>query len=316
MTDTTQPGGWLGTLARALLGLLNSGVQQPQAQQSAGPAKAPVAPRTIIHQEAEDLIIAAEVTDRQTYEQRYARPTWPEGDSGVTIGLGFDLGYETAAGLDRDWPMLPVDVRARLKAVTGMKGAAAKAALPKVAGITIPWDAAVESFRTATLPRYVDQTAAAFPGAAALPPRCHGALVSLVYNRGTAMADAKGDTMERRREMRQIRDDLARGDIWSVPSRMRAMKRLWPTMAGLRQRREDEACLWERGLLAHLVAGGGQLHQGDRGPEVAALQRALGVTPDGVFGPQTRAAVERFQANFMLPVTGVVGKDTAAALGA
>jgi peptidoglycan hydrolase-like protein with peptidoglycan-binding domain len=53
---------------------------------------------------------------------------------------------------------------------------------------------------------------------------------------------------------------------------------------------------------------------GSRGADVKAVQRALGVTADGVFGPQTRAAVRAFQAKSGLLVDGVVGPKTRAAL--
>lgn len=194
-----------------------------------------------ICQEAIDLIVVCEVTSRALYERHYSRPTWPGGDSGLTIGIGFDLGYETPGGIDRDWPMLPEDVRARLKTVAGLKGAKAQAALPMVRDIIVPWTAAVGSFRTATLPRYVDQTLAAFPGADRLPPLSLGALVSLVYNRG---ASCNG---ERRAEMATIRDLIRAGNLNGVPAQLRAMKRLWPTVKGLRDRREKEAQLWEKG---------------------------------------------------------------------
>ena len=59
----------------------------------------------------------------------------------------------------------------------------------------------------------------------------------------------------------------------------------------------------------------GMLKRGARGPDVAAIQRALGVTADGAFGRQTRAAVRAFQARNGLEVDGVVGPITRAALG-
>jgi peptidoglycan hydrolase-like protein with peptidoglycan-binding domain len=51
------------------------------------------------------------------------------------------------------------------------------------------------------------------------------------------------------------------------------------------------------------------------GVDVAAVQRALGVSADGVFGPQTRRAVKRFQRANGLTVDGIVGPQTLAALG-
>jgi peptidoglycan hydrolase-like protein with peptidoglycan-binding domain len=48
---------------------------------------------------------------------------------------------------------------------------------------------------------------------------------------------------------------------------------------------------------------------------VAALQRALGVSADGIYGPITRRAVRRFQRAHGLHVDGIAGPVTRAALG-
>jgi peptidoglycan hydrolase-like protein with peptidoglycan-binding domain len=52
----------------------------------------------------------------------------------------------------------------------------------------------------------------------------------------------------------------------------------------------------------------------DSGPAVTAVQRLLGVTPSGWFGPRTLAAVRAFQAKNKIPTTGNVGPLTWAAL--
>jgi peptidoglycan hydrolase-like protein with peptidoglycan-binding domain len=57
------------------------------------------------------------------------------------------------------------------------------------------------------------------------------------------------------------------------------------------------------------------LKAGSRGASVAAVQRALGVAADGVFGPTTKAAVLRFQGAHGLAVDGIVGPITSGALG-
>ena len=59
--------------------------------------------------------------------------------------------------------------------------------------------------------------------------------------------------------------------------------------------------------------------QGSQGPEVYAIQHLLrfhgqNLTPDGVFGNQTRSAVTSFQTAQNLAVDGIVGPQTWAAL--
>jgi peptidoglycan hydrolase-like protein with peptidoglycan-binding domain len=66
-----------------------------------------------------------------------------------------------------------------------------------------------------------------------------------------------------------------------------------------------------------LASGGGSalLQRGSSGSSVQALQRALGVTPTGNFGPITARAVRAFQRSHGLTVDGIVGPMTSAALG-
>lgn len=56
------------------------------------------------------------------------------------------------------------------------------------------------------------------------------------------------------------------------------------------------------------------LQMGDSGDRVRDLQRLLGVTADGVFGPVTTAAVVAFQTAHGLTADGIVGPQTWAAL--
>ncbi|WP_277453511.1 NlpC/P60 family protein [Janibacter sp. DB-40] len=59
----------------------------------------------------------------------------------------------------------------------------------------------------------------------------------------------------------------------------------------------------------------GVVRYGDRGSLVREVQRAVGTSVDGVFGPATLSAVKRFQADNGLAVDGVVGPRTGSAMG-
>ena len=52
------------------------------------------------------------------------------------------------------------------------------------------------------------------------------------------------------------------------------------------------------------------LKKGSRGNDVKTLQNKLNITADGIFGPATKAAVQKFQSVFGLPATGVVDYPT------
>ena len=58
----------------------------------------------------------------------------------------------------------------------------------------------------------------------------------------------------------------------------------------------------------------GLIFYGMQGPEVQQLQRLLGLTPDGLFGPATQAAVVAFQKQHGLGADGIVGPQTWALL--
>ncbi|QXE03172.1 peptidoglycan DD-metalloendopeptidase family protein [Terribacillus sp. DMT04] len=55
---------------------------------------------------------------------------------------------------------------------------------------------------------------------------------------------------------------------------------------------------------------GSYIRTGSRGENVRKIQRAVGVTVDGIFGPNTRQAVINFQRNNGLGVDGIVGPET------
>jgi peptidoglycan hydrolase-like protein with peptidoglycan-binding domain len=57
------------------------------------------------------------------------------------------------------------------------------------------------------------------------------------------------------------------------------------------------------------------LRRGLCGEPVRILQESLGLTADGIFGPNTEAAVRQFQSDNGLQVDGVAGPDTFMAMG-
>lgn len=176
------------------------------------------------------------------YNKKFARPTWPGGDSGVTIGIGYDLGNHTLEQFTADWKSrLAAWPFQLLRASLGVKGPAAKDRLPLLTTVVVPWTEALAVFRNTTIPRFYRMTVDVYPGLEKLPGDAQGALVSLIYNRGASL---EGD---RRVEMRQIRDAVAREDLPAIAQSLRQMKRLWEGqgMAGLIARREAEAKLVE-----------------------------------------------------------------------
>lgn len=201
---------------------------------------------------AVDLIVAQEVSSKATYEKKYQHPEWPGVASGVTVGVGYDLGYSTKDRILADWKdyLEPgtVSVMQRCAGVTGQQ---AHALLSQVrAQIVVPWDAAMAVFMNHDMPKWEAIVTKGVPGAEKLPAGCFGVLVSLAYNRGASFSK-QGD---RYREMRDIRLHVAGGQWDLVSEDIRSMKRIWahdPAAQGLVKRREAEAVLWDASLAAY-----------------------------------------------------------------
>lgn len=200
-----------------------------------------------ISNRARDLIVRFEVSSEAYYREKLVRPIWPKGDSGITVGIGYDIGYMSVKTLKDDWKdILEPASLSMLIPAAGKKGIAAKDILPNFAGVRIEWGQALEQFQN-FLPFIVAETETAFPGTDAMNPDCRGALVSLVYNRGSAVSNTV-----RRREMLHIREHIAAKAFEKIPQEIRDMKKHWEGkgLPGLIQRRELEAVLFERGLEA------------------------------------------------------------------
>lgn len=177
-------------------------------------------------------------------EDEYDRhPEWPGEKSGITIGIGWDLGHTPSTDTARAWRAhLDSATLAQLVGVSGRRRKDAQAVLPLVRHLVVPWSAAMAVFEAVTIPTWYLRMLRIYPQADALPGDCAAALLSLCFNRGISTV---GD---RRAEMVNIQRHLRDGRLEAIPAELRGMVRLWPDSKGLRRRRGEEAELFERGL--------------------------------------------------------------------
>lgn len=183
-------------------------------------------------------IVFFEISSAAYYKKFLSHPTWPKGQSGITIGIGYDLGYQSKTKIKKAWQgKLPDADLEKLISVSGLKGQAAYAALPIVASVQIPLTAASQVHSESTLPTYAVQTKKAYQGVEALPADAQSMLLSLVFNRGTSMS---GDS---RREMKAIQALVVAKNLDGIAEQVRSMKRLWDidVQPGLHARRDSEA---------------------------------------------------------------------------
>ena len=199
-----------------------------------------------ISERAIAMIVEFEVTGQALYERKYRQPIWPGGQSGVTIGIGYDVGHTNRARFRKDWQgVIPDQMIAALERAVGVKGpTAAGLAADLRDKVDVPWSAALQVFIEHTLPFWVNVVLHALPESGTLKPDAFGALVSLTYNRGASYSKEG----ERYREMRAVKAHLASHRPDLVANDIRAMKRIWPDVPGLQRRREREAALFEAGL--------------------------------------------------------------------
>ena len=199
-----------------------------------------------------DLILEFEVGGGENYYNKFLKnPAWPEGQSGVTIGVGYDLGYVNKAEFSEDWKDLPKEIFDRLYKVVGIKGYNAKNLVRGLKDISIPWELALKVFNNKTVTKFWNLTKQTFPNFDNLPEDAKGGLVSVVFNRGNAL---EGD---RRREMKLIRDGMKLVSTFDqkaltfIANQIRSMKRIWiggSIEKGMSRRRDAEAKLIEDSL--------------------------------------------------------------------
>ena len=116
--------------------------------------------------------------------------------------------------------------------------------------------------------------------------------------------------------------DLSNHVPWLESKRRSRARRAEARKARSRDRRRRTGALVAAATLT--FAAGGALAQSSgtgssavrsAGAIVAALQSALGITADGVYGPATRRAVRNYQRNQGLAVDGIAGPVTLSHLG-
>lgn len=191
-----------------------------------------------------ELLLKYETGGGKSYYDKYlSKFTWPGGASGPTIGIGIDCGYYTAEELENMFSFLEKEHIELIKNASGKKGAAGKeyTKVLRKHGITVNWEKAEELFTEYTWPKFTRLAERAFPDLSKLHPDAYGAIVSIVFNRGTSM---KGDS---RKEMRNIRAHVPDKNYKKIAQEIRNMKRLWvgKNLDGLLARRDAEAKLIE-----------------------------------------------------------------------
>lgn len=184
-----------------------------------------------------------EVTGWQTYNNKYSSPVVPDPkntDSGVTVGIGFDCGYNTAAEIRAAWgSVLPEPQVNALVACARLKKWDADTAAKKLKWIKIPIEAALQVFYNTTLYRFARLAASTYPGLERLHPVEQSVIIGLVYVRGSALEG------ERRKEMKELVRAVASDDDKFMATLIRSMKRIWPNTKGLRRRMDVYAALIE-----------------------------------------------------------------------
>jgi hypothetical protein len=194
--------------------------------------------RQAVLERSADFLIAAE--DLPTH------PYWPKGDSGITVGVGWDLGQHSESEFLSAWAALDLATLGQLKIAIHKRGREAEVLVPRLKAIVVPRNISLSVFRTSLEDSYYPMTLRLFPGVETLPTEVQVALVSLVFNRGVLLGRdpdwTKAKELDRRWEIRRLQDDVKQRDLFAIYIRLGTMKRLWEKAGprGLLYRRRDE----------------------------------------------------------------------------
>lgn len=185
------------------------------------------------------LIIEFEVGGKAYYGEH---PEWPRGASGVTVGIGYDLGYNSRTNILSDFRNLGNVSSRKLANASGITGLRARNYLPTVRDILVSWQIALGVFDEVDVARTFALCQRTFRSFDDLRPNAQASLVSLVFNRGNGMSGPN------RTEMRATRDAAPKRDYDEMALQLRKMKRVWVgtnIYNGMARRREAEARLME-----------------------------------------------------------------------
>lgn len=190
------------------------------------------------------LIYDFEVGGGEEYYNKFLkRFTWPGLQSGPTIGIGVDCAYYQPNELKSIFSFLPSKQLSLVCGAYGKTGEAGKkyTKVLRDAGIEVEWNQAQKIFLNTTWAKFSKLTDKVFPHSDELCEDAYGALVSLVFNRGSSLV---GDS---RSEMRDIKNLIPDKNYHAIARKIRSMKRLWfgKGFDGLIDRREREAKMVE-----------------------------------------------------------------------
>jgi hypothetical protein len=190
-----------------------------------------------------ELLLKYEVGGGESYYNKYlSKFTWPGGASGPTIAIGVDCAYYSSEELSKIFSFLPAGQIELIKGASGKSGERGKqyTKILRSENIIVTWERSLDIFEKLTWPKFTKLAEKTFPGLSELHPDAYGAIISLVFNRGTSL---KGES---RKEMVNIKELISSKNYKQIAKEFRNMKRIWigKGLDGLLERREAEANLY------------------------------------------------------------------------